>query len=185
VTASFLARFIGAFPFVWVALPVPFLLIGLGGAGLLLPSLRMPWGLPAVLIAAAFLLPALMASAVVWSRTGYVEVDDARLVIRGVPYGRSARLRSLRLPEARALDLIDDPSLRPAAGGGVNLPGFLAGSGSLRGGERVAWLLTDLSRVVYVPAREGHSLLVSVQPPEGLVAALRSVGASAGTEGHT
>jgi hypothetical protein len=138
-----------------------------------------------VLIAAAFLLPAFMVSAVVWSRMGYVEVDDSRLVVRGVPIGFSAHLRSLRLPEARALDLRQEPSLRPVTGVGVNLPGFLSGSGTLVGGERIAWLLTDLDRVVYVPARQGPSVLVSVQVPEDLITALRAAGASAEGEKRT
>jgi hypothetical protein len=163
----------------WIALVVPLLLIGFGGAGLLIPALRMPWGVAAVLIAAAFLLPAFMVAAAIWSRTGYVEIDDSRLIIRGVPNSRSFHLRSLRLPESRALDLRDDPSLRPAASGGVNLPGLLAGSGSLAGGERIAWLLTDLRRVAYVPAREGNSLPVSVESPEDFVEALHSAWASA------
>jgi hypothetical protein len=185
LTASAFARFIRVFPFVWAGLPATLLLIGLGGAGLLRPSWHMPWGLAAVLIAAGFLLPAFMVSAFVWSRTGYVEIDDSRLVVKGVPNGFSAHLRSLRLPEARAVDLRDDPLLRQANGIGVNLPGLLAGSGSLVGGERIAWLVTDVARMVYVPALQGHSVLVSVASPEALVAALRALSESAEAGGRT
>jgi hypothetical protein len=175
VTATSVARSFRAFPIQWIVVSVPFFMLALGGCGLLIPSMRMPWGVAALVIAGGLLVPALLAFAVFCSRRGTIEIDGFRLDIRGVPLGLSANLLSLRPAEARWVNLVDDRSHRPTSGGGLNLPSYLAGWGSFGHGERVAWLLTDLGRVVYLPAREGPSLLISAESPEALIEALRSL----------
>ena len=42
----------------------------------------------------------------------------------------------------------------------------------MRGGEKALVYLTDPSRVVYVPTREDHALLLSVAEPERFLEAL-------------
>jgi hypothetical protein len=174
VTFASLARFQRAFPIGWVVLPVPFLLIGLGGAGLLLPGMRMPWGISAVLLAGGLLLPALMGLSVLFTRSAFLEIEGVRLVTKGAPNAPSARLDSLRLREARIINLALDRGFVPTSGVGLNLPGYSAGLGSISRGEKVAWLITDPQGVVYIPARTGYSLLISVQSPEIVIEALRS-----------
>jgi hypothetical protein len=176
VTTTSFARFLGMFPIGWVASLGTVLPLGIGGAGLLIPGFRMPWGVAAVLIAAAFILPAFLVAGIVWSRAGFIEINDTRLVVRGAPDGPSAQLHSLRLREARVVDLSRDRALFPSSGFGLNVPGcFTAGTGLTGRSEHVAWLVTDPCRVVYVPASAGHSVLVSAEAPESLVAALHSL----------
>jgi hypothetical protein len=175
VTWTSFARFLGLFPIGWLALLGTVLPFGIGGAGLLVPELLMPWGVAAMLIVAAFILPAFVLAGVVWSRTGYIEINDTRLIVRVAPNGPSARLESLRLSDAQVVDLSRDRSLFPSAGIGLNVPGcFTAGTGTIGRSEHVAWLVTDPRRVVYIPASSGHSVLVSAESPESLVAALHA-----------
>ena len=176
ITTTSFAVFMGTFPLGWIALVAGFVPLGLGGAGLLFPSLRMPWGTEAVLIVAGLLVPTFVALAVFWSRTGFVEISDNWLAVRGAPNGPAARLQSLRLQEARTVDLRADRSFWPSGGVAVNVPGcYSAGSGTVRRGVRVAWFITDPSRLVYVPATAGQAVLVSAESPESLVMALRSM----------
>jgi hypothetical protein len=64
---------------------------------------------------------------------------------------------------------------------GLGLPGYGAGWFRLAGGERALAFVTDRTRLAYVPTTAGYGLLLSVDDPDGLVAALRgAAGAGAG-----
>jgi hypothetical protein len=175
VTLSSMFRYFETFPLSWIVLPVPLLLLGFGAAGFLVPEMRMPWLVAGVLCVGGLILPVFMAGAVLASRLASIEINGGHLVVRGVLLGPSARLQVLRLSDARAVDLRRDRTYRPVAGGGINMPGYCAGSGSIGGGEKADWLLTDTSRVLYVPARSGRSLLISAESPEAIVETLHSM----------
>ena len=53
------------------------------------------------------------------------------------------------------------------------MPGYTAGRFKGAGDGLVFAVMTDRSRVVYLPAKVGPSLLVSVEQPEAFLAALR------------
>ena len=69
---------------------------------------------------------------------------------------------------------------RPAAARGH---GHAACWFRLRNGEKALLYLTDRARVVYLPTRDGYSVLVSSHAPERLLSALRDA-AGEGGAGH-
>lgn len=109
------------------------------------------------------------------SRHTWCEVSPEGLRIAGDIYGRRIPLGDLRPEAAKVTDLKKDP----ACGfkwrtNGVGLPGYSAGWFRLQNGEKALAFVTDQRRVLYLPTRQGYSLLLSVENPEGLLAALRA-----------
>ena len=110
------------------------------------------------------------------SRHSSFTVSPAGLRVRGDLYGRLVPAEAIVADGARALDLRAEPDRRPVSRRfGTGLPGFAAGWFRLRNGERALLYLTDRTRVVYVPTREGYSLLLSVERPAEFVRRLREV----------
>jgi hypothetical protein len=109
-----------------------------------------------------------------WStRHSRVEVGATHVRLVGDLWGRSIPLDSLDVARARVVDLAQAPELRPRARTfGTGLPGWAAGWFRLANGEKALVYLTHGGRVVYVPTREGHALLLSVTEPEALLARL-------------
>ncbi|QNA88031.1 hypothetical protein G4G28_05210 [Massilia sp. Dwa41.01b] len=56
---------------------------------------------------------------------------------------------------------------------GIGLPGYAAGRFMGPGKSTIFALLTDRSSVVFLPAKSGPSLLISVEQPQAFLAALR------------
>jgi len=89
------------------------------------------------------------------------------LELRGDLYGRKIPADRLRGAAARLVDLRTDVALRPKSRRfGTGLPGYGSGWFSLNNGEKALVYLTDQSRVVYLPTRDGFSVLLSVADPE-------------------
>jgi hypothetical protein len=59
---------------------------------------------------------------------------------------------------------------------GTGLPGYQAGWFRLESGEKALLYLTDRSRAVYIPTTAGYSVLLSPENPDGLLAAIASIG---------
>jgi hypothetical protein len=55
------------------------------------------------------------------------------------------------------------------------MPGYQAGWFRLRNGEKALVFVGDPTRVVFIPVRDGYSLLVSVAEADPFLSALRSV----------
>jgi hypothetical protein len=107
------------------------------------------------------------------SRHSRVEVGAENLRIVGDLWGRAVPLQALDLAHARALDLEQAPDFRPSARTfGTGLPGYASGWFRLRNGEKALAYLTQQRSVAYIPTSEGYSLLLSVNVPTGLIAAL-------------
>jgi len=109
------------------------------------------------------------------SRHTRCEVSPEGLRIAGGLYGRRIPLEALRPDAAKVTDLKKDP----ACGikwrtNGIGLPGYNAGWFRLQNGEKALAFVTDQRRVLYLPTREAYSLLLSVENPEGLLAAVRA-----------
>jgi hypothetical protein len=103
------------------------------------------------------------------------EVSPEGLRIRGDLYGRFVPSASLLPAEARQIDLRSDTQHRPARRtNGAGLPGYRAGWFRLADREKALLFVTDTSRVVYVPTRDGYSLLLSPADPQGFLASLRN-----------
>jgi hypothetical protein len=109
------------------------------------------------------------------SRSARFEVSNEGLNIKGDLYGRLIPASELSLEEARVLDLNEDVEHRPKwRTNGTGLPGYQAGWFRLRNGEKSLLFVTDRSRVVYLPTRQGYSVMLSVAQPEALIESLRT-----------
>lgn len=107
------------------------------------------------------------------SRHSRVEVDAERVRIVGDLWGRALPLSALDLSRAQVLDLRSDRERAPRGRTfGTGLPGYASGWFRLANGEKALAYLTDTSRVAYVPTTEGYALLLSVEDPARLLAAL-------------
>lgn len=110
------------------------------------------------------------------SRHVKFEVSPAGLAIRGDLYGRRLPAPSLLREKAGVVDLAESPDYRPVwRTNGAGLPGYGSGWFRLGNGDKALIFVTDKRRVVYLPTREGYSLLLSVQEPEKFLEALRQM----------
>lgn len=104
------------------------------------------------------------------ARNTVVELDRGGIRISGTLYGRGIPIESLRLGEAKVLDLHRDDGFRMKwRTNGIGLPGYKAGWFRLRNGDKALAFVTDPRRVLYLPTREGYSLLLSVADPERML----------------
>lgn len=104
------------------------------------------------------------------------ELSSAGLAIRGSLYGRTLPWASLRVDDARVVDLTQDRELRPTLRtNGVGLPGYQAGWFSLGSSGRGLLFLSDRTRVLAVPTTEGYTILMSATDPEAMLEALRAL----------
>ncbi len=114
---------------------------------------------------------------IAWSsRHSQFTLSAEGLRVRGDLYGRLIPAADLIVAGARRLDLSAEPARHPVSRRlGTGLPGFASGWFRLRNGEKALIYLTDRSRVVYVPTRNGYALLLSVARPEEFVRRLQEV----------
>ena len=110
-----------------------------------------------------------------------LRLEGDRIVLRASHFYEQARpLADFDLQRARAGSLASMPEARLGVrSNGISLPGYAAGRFTGQGGAVFA-LLTDRSRLVYLPAMTGPSLLISVEQPDNFLAALRAVGHAPG-----
>ena len=112
---------------------------------------------------------------VAWSTShSRAEVTPGGLKLVGDLWGRTIPYETLRLDDARIVDLRGEPDLRPRARTmGTGLGGYSAGWFRLANGEKALLYLTDRSRVLYLPTHDDYSILLSSHEPERLLDALR------------
>jgi len=116
----------------------------------------------------------LLGATVVGSRFSRFEVSDSALRLRGDVYGRTIPFERIVPDRVRVVDMATEPSLRPRSKRiGTALPGYQAGWFRLDNGEKALLYLTDRSRAVYIPTRDGYSVLLSPHDPDGMVATIR------------
>ncbi len=110
------------------------------------------------------------------------EVSPEGLRLRGDVYGRLIPAQSLLVEQAQIINLTHDPSHQLSFRTiGTSVSGHQAGWFRLQNGERALVYLTDRSRVVFLPTRDGYSVMLSTAQPEAFLAALQQVvGRSAG-----
>jgi YD repeat-containing protein len=106
---------------------------------------------------------------------GSVELEDSVLRLRIPLYGRTIPFTQLNIPEARVVDLRDEKNLQLKwRTNGIGMPRYNVGWFRLYDGQKALAAVTNPRRVVYIPTRDGYSLLVSVTDPEGLLGALKA-----------
>ena len=104
-----------------------------------------------------------------------LRVEDGKILLRAAHFYEHDRpLSDFRLEAAKvgSYGAIEEARLG-ARRNGIHMPGYTAGRFKGAGDGVVFAVLTDRSQVVYLPARVGPSLLVSVEQPEAFLAALR------------
>lgn len=102
------------------------------------------------------------------------EVSREGLTITGDIYGRSIPARDLVIDEARRVDLTAESGLRlTGRENGTGLPGYQSGWFALQNGGRALVFVTDRKHVVYIPTRDGYSLLLSVADPQEFLTTLK------------
>ncbi len=105
---------------------------------------------------------------------GSVELENQSLRLRVPIYGRSIPITELNVPESRVVDLSVEKNLRLKwRTNGIGMPRYLVGWFRLNDGQKALAAVTDPHRVVYIPTRDGYSLLVSVSDPNGFLEALK------------
>jgi hypothetical protein len=110
------------------------------------------------------------------SRNVKFEVSAEGLRIKGDIYGRTIPARALVVDKAKILDLGKEKEYQLGwRTNGAGLPGYKSGWFRLKNGEKGLVFVTDTRRVVYLPTREGYSVLLSVARPSDFIQALRQV----------
>jgi len=131
---------------------------------------------PGGAVVTAGLICALMVVAfILFDRSAHVrfEVGGGALRIRGDWFGKTLSLEMLDLEKALILNLEEAVAFRPKWRiCGTGLPGYSAGSFSLRNGRGALVFLSDQTRVLGVPMSDGRLLLVSCEDPRQLLEAL-------------
>jgi len=103
-----------------------------------------------------------------------ITLDAGGLVVRSTFYTRSVAIGSLQLERARIVDLGEHRALKPALKtNGYSLPGFRSGHYRMGDGSKAFCLITDPSRVLVLPLRDGAQLLLSPEQPRALLDALK------------
>jgi len=126
-----------------------------------------------ILVAILIVLIALFGWIIYSARNTAVHVEPEGLRISGTLYGRRIPLASLRLGEARQLNLGRDTDHQLKwRTNGIGLPGYKAGWFRLKNGEKALAFITDPHRVVYIPTDDGYSLLLSAQEPARILQSL-------------
>jgi hypothetical protein len=101
------------------------------------------------------------------SRHVRLEISEAGLRIRGDIYGRSIPAASVLVDELKVLNLARDRTYTLQwRTNGAGLPGYKSGWFKLANGEKALAFVTDPTRVLCIPTRDGYSVLVSVAEPE-------------------
>jgi len=109
-----------------------------------------------------------------------VELAGNVLDVRSTLYRRRTPVADLLLDQAEVVDLGRDRryGIRFKTNG-YAMPGFYSGHFRLQGGGKGFALVTDRSRVLVLPVRDGSALLLSLDRPQVLLDALRKVAAPA------
>jgi hypothetical protein len=133
------------------------------------------WAIAALVAAVLIGVTLLFAYLAYSSRSARFEVSAEGLQIKGDLYGRLIPASDLNVEEARVLNLNEDVDPRPKLKtNGASLPGYQAGWFRLKNGGKSLLFVTDRSRVVYLPTRQGYSVMLSVAQPEELITSLKA-----------
>lgn len=162
-------------PHVWWWLWIPMLL----AIGALVPVMVMTSHTPApwAWLAVPFLL--LVGACLSWAmRRQRILLDNRELQVQATFYRRKLPVDAIDLDKARVVSLEEHTEYKPGLKtNGFALPGFHAGHFRLRNLSKAFCLVTDRSRVLLLPLRDGGLLLLSPTHPVDLLARLRELAA--------
>jgi len=139
-------------------------------------SLAWLWGIMAVTVVALLGLTVMMGWSLHAARHARFEISPEGLRIRADIYGRMIPGPSLVKEAAQRIKLDRSSDFRPRwRTNGLGLPGYQAGWFKLANGEKALLFLSDRSRAVYIPTREGYALILSPDDPDQFLAALKAM----------
>lgn len=105
-----------------------------------------------------------------------VAVEAGVLVIKAGLNTRRVPAMAIELERARIIDLEERIELLPGRMTlGASLPGYQTGWFRTRQWGKGFYLLTERRRVLWLPERDGPHLLLSLQQPQALLAALNAL----------
>ncbi|WP_369976355.1 PH domain-containing protein [Xanthomonas bundabergensis] len=107
-----------------------------------------------------------------------IRLDGPTLLVRSSLFTSRTDLAAMDLAHARVVDLAEHGEFAPTRKTiGYGLPGFKSGHFRMRNGARAFCLLTDASRVLALPLRDGRWLLLSPEQPRQLLQDLQRLAA--------
>ncbi|KRG63467.1 hypothetical protein ABB26_12360 [Stenotrophomonas humi] len=119
-------------------------------------------------------LPLVGAALTLAYRRRELHLESRQLTIAGTLYTRRVPLSSMRLERARIVSFAENPDFKPGMkSNGFQFPGFRAGNFHMKDGGKGFCLITDDSRVLVIPLRDGDSVLVSPEQPRALLDELK------------
>lgn len=135
---------------------------------------------PLVWLAAIAL--ALVGALIVWSvRRRHVVLDGDLLIVAAGFNTARVRTADLDIAAARVVNLSDNAALKLGLKTfGTSMPGYHAGHFRLRNRSRAFVLVTDRTKVLALPERNGRTLLLSLERPQALLDALKTMAEAPG-----
>ncbi|ELQ09428.1 hypothetical protein A989_09151 [Xanthomonas translucens DAR61454] len=107
-----------------------------------------------------------------------IRLQGATLLVRSSLFAARTDIAQIDLAQARVLDLAEHGEFAPTRRSiAYSLPGFKSGYFRMRNGQRAFCLLTDASRVLALPLRDGRWLLLSPEQPRQLLQDLQRLAA--------
>lgn len=121
----------------------------------------------------------LVSLGIAWAaRRRRIVLENRELEITAALYRKRVSVEALDLDRARVLNLHEHTDLRPVVKtNGFNLPGFAAGHYRMRNLSKAFCLVTDRTRVLALPQRDGAMILLSAEKPRELLDALQELAA--------
>ncbi|WP_369933720.1 PH domain-containing protein [Xanthomonas tesorieronis] len=110
-----------------------------------------------------------------------IRLEGSTLLVRSSMFASRTDIAQLDLAQARVIDLAERGEFAPNRKTiAYTLPGFKSGHFRMRNGQRAFCLLTDASRVLVLPLRDGRWLLLSPEQPRQLLQDLQRLAAHRG-----
>lgn len=110
------------------------------------------------------------------ARNGKFILRADGLRIRSAIYGRHIPADSIISKETRMVDLRNQKDFEPVIRtNGVGLPGYSAGWFRGRSKKKMLLFVTDISKVVYIPTKDGYGVMLSVDEPAEFVKAIHEL----------
>lgn len=119
----------------------------------------------------------LLATVLTWAYTRRrITLHEGTLEVLSTFYRKRVPVSAMRLDEARIIDFAEHGRFKPARKtNGYGMPGFQSGHYRMADRSKAFCLITDSSRVLHLPLRDGSALVISPDRPRALVDALQAL----------
>ncbi len=120
---------------------------------------------------------AVLAAALTWAYTRRrIVLHEDALEVQSTFYRKRVPVSDMRLDEARIVDFAEHGRYKPSIKtNGYGVPGFQSGHYRMADRSKAFCLITDSSRVLHLPLRDGSALVISPERPRALLDALQAL----------